>query len=404
MARVKQIHGANFYKEQIGKWNYWRVRVGKKFTGGKPIIRRFAAYTKAVEWVEGLIEEREKHGSELFSLTHDQLAEARAAFERLAEYQVALTAVVDHWIKFQAPLEVQRTFSQLEKEFITSRKSIGCKEKTLSQYRSYLNVICEEFGSTKVAGTVQADLEDWLSESDWAPTTRKNYLVTLMTFFEWARHRGYIVTNPAERIAKPILDDRPPGILSATEASKLLLKAAEHDSELLPLVAVQLFAGLRRSEVCALDWSEVEISEKHLEVKGVKSKTRQRRLVTLQPPLVEFLKDRRSGSGHLWPLSVDHYGDRLSQVAQKAEIQPWPHNALRHSFGSYFYALTKNENIVASEMGNSPQMVFRHYRAVVKPADCAAFWAIRPAQGSRSQRVSGESRVAISSLGGPVSG
>jgi CheY-like chemotaxis protein len=27
-----------------------------------------------------------------------------------------------------------------------------------------LNVICEEFGSTKVAGTVQPDLEDWLSE------------------------------------------------------------------------------------------------------------------------------------------------------------------------------------------------------------------------------------------------
>jgi hypothetical protein len=29
-------------------------------------------------------------------------------------------------------------------------------------------------------------------------------------------------------------------------------------------------------------------------------------------------------------------------------------------------------------MGNSPQMVFRHYRALVRPVDCAAFWAIRP--------------------------
>ena len=48
-----------------------------------------------------------------------------------------------------------------------------------------MNVICEEFGSTKMAGTVQADLEDWLSESNWAPRTRKNYLVTLMTFFEY---------------------------------------------------------------------------------------------------------------------------------------------------------------------------------------------------------------------------
>jgi integrase len=220
------------------------------------------------------------------------MTEARAAFDRLGEYDTSLTAVVDHWIKFQAPLQVQRTFSELEDEFIASRKNVGCRERTLTQYCSYLKVICEEFGSTKVARIVQADIEDWLSESEWAPRTRKNYLVTLMTFFDWARDRGYVVTNPAERIPKPILDDRPPGILSPTQAERLLHSAAEHDSVLLPLVAIQLFAGLRRSEICALEWSEVDIVEKHLEVKGAKSKTRQRRLVTLQPSLEEFLKDR----------------------------------------------------------------------------------------------------------------
>jgi len=101
-------------------------------------------------------------------------------------------------------------------------------------------------------------------------------------------------------------------------------------------------------------------------------------LVTLQPPLVEFLKDRHRGTGQLWSLAIDHYGDRLSKIAEKSGIRSWPHNALRHSFGSYFYALTKSENTVAAEMGNSPQMVFRHYRALVKPADCTVFWAIRP--------------------------
>lgn len=224
----------------------------------------------------------------------------------------------------------------------------------------------------------QAEIEDWLSESDWAPRTRKNYLVTLVTLFEWARDRNYVVVNPAARIPKPILDDRPPGILSPAGAAKLLHKAREHDPELLSLIAIQLFAGLRRSEVCALGWNEIDICEKHLEVKGVKSKTRQRRLVTLQPPLMEFLEGQYGGTGHLWSLSTDHYGERLSQIAEKAEIQPWPHNALRHSFGSYFYALTKNENTVGAEMGTSPQMVFRHYRALVKPADCTSFWRIRP--------------------------
>ena len=76
-----------------------------------------------------------------------------------------------------------------------TRSKRGNLRRTLTQYRSYMKVICAEFGSTKVARIAQADIEDWLSESEWAPRTRKNYLVTLMTLFEWARDRGYLVTS-----------------------------------------------------------------------------------------------------------------------------------------------------------------------------------------------------------------
>ena len=61
-------------------------------------------------------------------------------------------------------------------------------------------VISEEFGFSKAAAVTQAELEDWLSESELAPRTRKNCLVTLVTLFEWARDRKYVVINPAERI------------------------------------------------------------------------------------------------------------------------------------------------------------------------------------------------------------
>jgi hypothetical protein len=51
-----------FLKETIGgRWQYWRARLGKKVTGDKPILRRFATYGKAVQWVTGLVEERKKH-------------------------------------------------------------------------------------------------------------------------------------------------------------------------------------------------------------------------------------------------------------------------------------------------------------------------------------------------------
>jgi len=49
---------------------------------------------------------------------------------------------------------------------------------------------------------------------------------------------------------------------------------------------------------------------------------------------------------------------------------------MRHSFGSYFLGETKDENLTASEMGNSPKVVVTHYRAVVKGADVVEYWRL----------------------------
>jgi len=51
---------------------------------------------------------------------------------------------------------------------------------------------------------------------------------------------------------------------------------------------------------------------------------------------------------------------------------------MRHSFGSYFLGKTKDENLTASEMGNSPGVIIKHYRAVVKDSDVAKYWRLCP--------------------------
>jgi hypothetical protein len=66
----------------------------------------------------------------------------------------------------------------------------------------------------------------------------------------------------------------------------------------------------------------------------------------------------------------------LRELAVKAAITPWPHNAMRHSFGSYFLGKTKDENLTASEMGNSPEVVIKHYRALVRDADVKRYWGV----------------------------
>jgi hypothetical protein len=53
-------------------------------------------------------------------------------------------------------------------------------------------------------------------------------------------------------------------------------------------------------------------------------------------------------------------------------------NGLRHSFCSYRLAQTNNAAQVALEAGNSPTMIFRHYRELVTPAQAEAWFSIRP--------------------------
>ncbi len=390
--RKIQIRGVGIYKDTNGVETFWRVRLGKKFTGGEVIKKVFASYQAAKEWVETQHAPKELHGTSYFDLTPTQIEEARNAFGRLEKLDATpkptLTEALNYFFKHALPTGGTRTFEELAEEFLTSRKAMNCKHKTMVQYESYFSVLKEEYGKQRLHEIHRQDIEDWLAESAWAPRTRKNYLVTLTTFFNFAVEREYCGTNPAAVIPRPLLDDAPPGILTPAQAQTLIDAGMNCTPELVPGIVIGLFAGLRRSEICSLDWKEVDLAAKTIEVMATKAKTRQRRLVSIRDNLALWLAPFWQKEGPVAP-NVDIFGERLRHLVRGREPQgndpgrppvapEWPHNALRHSFGSYYYAKVKNENLTAAEMGNSPAMVFRHYRAVVKADQVELYWDIRP--------------------------
>jgi hypothetical protein len=77
-------------------------------------------------------------------------------------------------------------------------------------------------------------------------------------------------------------------------------------------------------------------------------------------------------------------GAKCRPGAETAKIEGWPafawkHNALRHSFISYRVADIQNVAQVALEAGNSPQMIFKHYRELVRPAEAKAWFGLMSA-------------------------
>ncbi len=64
----------------------------------------------------------------------------------------------------------------------------------------------------------------------------------------------------------------------------------------------------------------------------------------------------------------------------KCKQVKWKKNALRHSFISYRVADIQNVAQVALEAGNSPQIIFKNYRELVRPAEAKAWFGIEPDQ------------------------
>jgi len=67
----------------------------------------------------------------------------------------------------------------------------------------------------------------------------------------------------------------------------------------------------------------------------------------------------------------------MRNAASDARIT-WKQNALRHSFISYRLAEIHDVNRVALEVGNSPQMIFRHYRELATPEQARTWFEIKP--------------------------
>jgi len=253
------------------------------------------------------------------------------------------------------------------------------RPRTLVAYRSAFRVLGEGFDSEPISQITTNDLEEYLADQEWMPRTRKNYMVTLSTLFTFAQSRDYCPSNPMVKIPRPLLEDKPIGILSIKDVKSLLQTAVGHAPKMVPSIAIALFAGLRRSELCALDWSEINLTAGMIEVKGAKAKTRQRRIVHVSDGLKAWLMPVQQARGPVTHSPRDDtWGAHLHDLVVKAGIENYPHNALRHSFGSYHYELHRNEQLTSSQMGNSPAVIFRHYRHLVAPAEAKEYFVIQP--------------------------
>jgi integrase len=300
---------------------------------------------------------------------------AQEAVKQLKPHGKTITDAVRHYVAHLEASEKSCAAVQLVKELLAAKKADGVSERHLSDIRSRLSVFAEKFDGQMVATITSKEIDTWLRSLPVAPLTRNHYRQVAVLAFNFAVRAGYATANPAARAAKAKVVGQAPEILSVSEAASLLEAAT---SDVLPYIAIGLFAGLRRAELERLDWSEIDFDSGLIEVTAQNSKTAQRRFVTMQPNLRDWLLPLRQHKGNVTPQNC--FRELFEQARAAARITEWPDNALRHSFASYHLAHFKNAASTALEVGHhDSRITFAHYRELVKPKDAERYWSIRPA-------------------------
>src|SRR5262249_26919647 len=254
---------------------------------------------------------------------------------------------VQHYVAYLKASAKSCTAAQLVRELLKAKEADGVSERHLRDIRIRLGLFAEKFDSKMVATITRKEIDDWLRSLPFSPLTRNHYRALLVLAFNFAVRSGYATENPAADAAKAKVRSKAPGILNVNETAQLL-EAATPD--VLPYIAIGLFAGLRRAELERLDWSNIDFDSGLIEVTAQNSKTATRRLVTIESNLREWLMPLRKRKGGVTPES--NFRRSLEQARKTAGIADWPDNALRHSFASYHLAHFNNAAVTALQLGH----------------------------------------------------
>jgi integrase len=321
----------------------------------------------------------EKHGREAMALSPHEISDFIQARKALAERGKTINDAAKFYLDhLDRVLRCKTTVAELAAEVIEAKRKDGRTAKYIASLRHYFGKFCRDFGDRPIAGITVEELDSYFRALPYSPKSRENFRANIGVLFGYATRRRMLDSNPVLHTAKPKLIDKAPEIFAVDELSALLEAASRVAPDVVPMLAIGAFAGLREAEIKRLDWREVDLVRGHIEVTAAKAKSARRRIVQIQPNLAAWLRPYSGMTGRVVPS-----GERgkLARVRKEAGLTRWPVNGLRHSFASYRLTATQDAPRVSLELGHTnPRMLYDNYRELVRPEEAERYWKIAPAE------------------------
>ena len=250
------------------------------------------------------------------------------------------------------------TFAEAADEFLRHiEHDRERKPSTVTGYRALVqSQLLPAFGEEPIDAITPAMIERWIAAVERSSSTRRKSLVLLHGIFQRARKRYGLKENPAADIDKPT--PRRSGdieVFSPEEVMALVRGASSEQDAAIFLTAA--FTGLRRGELLALRWRDVDFAGQVLRVRAsyaegqlTTPKSGKVRSVPMAPDVATALAalgQRESWTGDddlvfAGPggIFLDGRGlrRRYMTAVRRAGLRPLRFHDLRHTFGTRMIA------------------------------------------------------------------
>lgn len=303
------------------------------------------------------------------------------AAQKLAQIELAIAQEVNLGIR-TVPAVTFAGFQPILNPLLRARH----KASTLTSDEHRYRQIIAYFGEKPLRELDVAAVEDFrahlVSTRGCAVATVNRYLAFLSVVMREAVLRGFARTNPVREIKRAREELPVVPFLARTDIDRILARAKpEYRCPLLVLVET----GLRRGELVALEWRDVDLANGRVTVRH--SKSGRGRIVPMTPAVrqtLEALSDDRGPT----PLNRQHYvypdlqgngAGRLSAALKRAaRLAGFPDlhlHDLRHVFASSLAHAGVPISTIGQLLGHSPSslsVTLRYARHAPDGADVAA--------------------------------
>jgi integrase len=331
-------------------------------------------------------EEAKVAGESWTGLSGLERADLIVGYARLKEKGLTLNQLLDRWEagELRSMQErngtIHKSLADAGEEFEAFMRSKGVSEMHYKACGRWVRKFAKGREKMLVSDVTEKHLRDFLSQYEMV--TYNSNRDAARHFFGWAKEQNFSRENictaarfPKRKIKANEKDIR---IFTVDEAEKVFRFCLSRP-ELLTYVTLATFCGIRPTEVDRMTWNLVDWEQKLIHLKV--TKTGHYRTIHLHPTAYAWLKlahDLGSPIGADFAPTPAKKLERMRPLRDHMGWAKWPADIMRHSFGSYHVALTRNVGDTALEMGNSEGIIKNHYLAMVTPNAMKAFWAITP--------------------------